>query len=205
MAQELTFREYALYMHAGFAYLSAGALFLRQHAVDFLATAASPARAAHSALYLSAADVFFTLGLNSPPAELANAMEQYPAQIGEPVMVERKAYERRSRDKEAHMLALKLLLQDSLHSGPAADPFAAAAAAAHDGEDDFVIRAAADGSGGRGPDTGDHGRGREWQSDDVASCAGDGCLFITNVAAVDRPEHMSAAKVPPRARLTANR
>ncbi len=138
--------------------------------------------------------MLFSLGLNSPPAELANRIAPYRRQIGEPQMVERKAYERRSRQKEAHLLALKLLLEDAIQAGPVADPAAAAAAAGHDGEDDFVIRAAAGGGGERGAETGDHGRGGEWRADDVASCAGDGCLFTTNVPAVPPPEHIPAAK-----------
>ena len=191
-AQELTFREDAFHIHAGFAYLSAGALFLRQHAADFLVAATAPGRAPHAGLQLAAADVFFSLGLNSPPAELANRMAHYRTPLGEARIVERKAHERRHLQRDAHMVALKLLLESALHSAPT-NVAAAAAAAGHDGEDDFVIRAAA-GEGGRGPETGDHGRAREWRADDVATCAGDGCLLITNVPAVDRPEHLSAAQ-----------
>ncbi len=47
--------------------------------------------------------------------------------------MERKAYARRSRAKEARLLALKLLLEDAIRTAPASDPAAVAAAAGHGG------------------------------------------------------------------------
>ena len=64
--------------------------------------------------YRAAADVFFSLWLNKPPVELANDIVPYKRQIDEPKVYERNAFARRALQREAHVLALKLLLEQSV-------------------------------------------------------------------------------------------
>ena len=64
--------------------------------------------------YRAAADVYFSLWLNKPPVELANDIVPYKRQIDEPKVYERNAFARRALQREAHVLALKLLLEQSV-------------------------------------------------------------------------------------------
>jgi len=100
---------------AGFAYLNNGAFFLRSHANAFLNKLAEKKDQIKPMSVARAADAYFTFWLNRPHCELANDIVPYKRQIDEPIVYERNAFERRSLQKEDNILAIKMLLQDSLH------------------------------------------------------------------------------------------
>mmetsp|Transcript_9623 Transcript_9623/g.18686 ORF Transcript_9623/g.18686 Transcript_9623/m.18686 type:complete len:301 (-) Transcript_9623:293-1195(-) len=115
-------------------------------------------------MFAEGSDVLFSLWINRPPAELSNNMVPFSVGIGEPKLYERGAFERRARQKEVHVVALKALLQDRL--------------SVMDGKDAKVSRSDAPLSK---------------RLDTVSSCAKDRCLLITNIEVLPRAKNMKAA------------
>lgn len=116
---QLTFREDAFGIDAGFAYLKAGAFFRRKYAAEFIADPLvaqtdSPESEEKMPDLEAAADVYFSLWLNRPHCELANDIVPYKREINEPIVYERNAFARRTLLKEAHIAALKKLLATAL-------------------------------------------------------------------------------------------
>lgn len=98
---ELAFREDSFGIETGFAYLSAGAFFSKEHAVNFVRRmdgliGEDIEDESNFDNYRSAADAFFSLWLNKPPCELANDIVPYKRQIDEPKVYERNAFARRA-------------------------------------------------------------------------------------------------------------
>jgi len=174
---ELTFREDAYGIDAGFAYLNAGALFLKSHAVNFVKrieqlqvedkTMYGPDVESPAKLYRKSADVFFSLWLNRPPCELSNDIVPYKRQIDEPKVYERNAFARRALQQESHVLALKLLLEQAITYR---DGLAKVSRVGR-----VTNRTLA-----------------TYRPDAYSSCANDKCLLITNVPAVNpTPTHLN--------------
>jgi hypothetical protein len=173
---ELTFRDDTFGLDTGFAYLHGGAYFLKSHAFNFVMRRRGVKGVfalAQDLLFKTAADVLFTLWVNLPPQELANKMVPFPTPIGEPKLIERDAFSRRSRSKEAHVFALKALLQDrlSVMNGDMA--------IVSKGVQPAVRKPRAQGA----PKVGGP----------VSSCAGDRCILTTNIEIIGRPKSMKAA------------
>ena len=113
--QQMTFREDAFGIDAGFAYLKAGAFFRRSFAKDFVSDPLVAASDFDKMPDLeAAADEYFSLWLNRPHCELANDIMPYKREIGEPVRYERNAFARRKVLKKAHLAAMKKLLSSAL-------------------------------------------------------------------------------------------
>jgi len=116
---QLTFREDAFGIDAGFAYLKAGAFFRRKYASEFIGdplVAKFDSKKSEDAMpdLETAADSYFSLWLNRPHCELANDIIPYKRDINEPMRYERNAFARRTVLKEAHIAALKKLLSTAL-------------------------------------------------------------------------------------------
>jgi len=184
---ELAFREDSFGIDTAFAYLNAGAFFSKEHAKNFVRRIdglVGETRLQNMALkefpdapedlneeseldtYKSAADVFFSLWLNKPPVELANDIVPYKRQIDEPKVYERNAFARRALQKEAHVLALKLLLEQSIQMRDGLQRVSKVGKVTN--QTLLAVR----------PDA-------------YSSCADDRCVLISNIPAVDPPaRHM---------------
>lgn len=165
-------------MDTGFAFLNGGAYFLKSHAVNFVKRKKQHSGVlamAMEGIFKTSADVLFTLWVNRPPQELANKMVPFPTQIGEAKLIERGAYERRNMLREAHVYALKALLQDRL--------------SVMNGEAPAISR------GGKPVVKQPRVQGQPKVGGPVSSCAGDRCILTTNINVIPRPKSIKAAEL----------
>mmetsp|Transcript_95133 Transcript_95133/g.153418 ORF Transcript_95133/g.153418 Transcript_95133/m.153418 type:complete len:613 (-) Transcript_95133:51-1889(-) len=173
---ELAFREDSFGIDTAFAYLNAGAFFSKEHATNFVRRIDGLVGEdldveSEFDTYKSAADVFFSLWLNKPPMELANDIIPYKRQIDEPKVYERNAFARRALQKEAHVLALKLLLEQSIKMRDGLQRVSKVGKVTN--QTLAAIR----------PDA-------------YSSCASDRCVLISNIPAVDPPSrHMDGSMI----------
>uniref|UniRef100_A0A6U4PAP5 Uncharacterized protein n=1 Tax=Hemiselmis andersenii TaxID=464988 RepID=A0A6U4PAP5_HEMAN len=170
---ELTYRDDSFGLDSGFAFLAGGAYFLKEHAVNFVARKRDQLQVVmgggthiNQEAFDQGSDVLFSLWVNRPPAELSNNMVPFATGIGEAKLYERGAYERRARQKEIHVVALKALLTDRLR--------------VMNGGDAKVSRTTA-------PITP--------RLDTVSSCAKDRCLLTTNIQVVPRARSMKGERI----------
>jgi hypothetical protein len=173
---ELAFREDSFGVDTGFAYLSAGAFFSKEHAANFVRRIdglmeEDTEDESNFDNYRSATDAFFSLWLNKPPCELANDIVPYKRQIDEPKVYERNAFARRALQKEAHVLALKLLLEQSIKMRDGLQRVSRVGAVSNQ---TLAIS----------------------RPDAYSSCSYDRCVLISNVPAVDPPSrHLDGSMI----------
>lgn len=183
---ELAFREDSFGIDTGFAYLNAGAVFSKEHAANFVRRidgliGEDAEGESEIDIYKSAADIFFSLWLNKPPVELANDIVPYKRQIDEPKVYERNAFARRALQKEAHVLALKLLLEQSIKMRDGLQRVSKVGRVTN--KTLSILR-----------------------PDGYSSCANDKCVLISNVPAVDPPaRHMDGSMIGARLRFLLER